>query len=197
MGQKSKASKSIQKKGGKMRKIIFLLVVVVVFLMACEGPTRVYISDNNQDGVYHWGPGDIIGNTSLDFHSATEDTPAYTVLLNLSPVNIGYDVRKRDDGSFVCFADSYISGNDESLQYGQLPINEWLKIRIVIYKSGLLGAVVVFIESLGLDFFNDLQAYMIDSVHEAEFIFVPNKGVQKIKLSDLDWKEIPKEEFFK
>ncbi|MDD3284095.1 MAG: hypothetical protein PHZ07_00700 [Patescibacteria group bacterium] len=182
-----------------MKSFMFLIVVMLaLFMFGCEDITRVSIHDDNQDGVYHWGPGDVVGNVAMDFHPAIENTPAYSVVHNLSPVAIGYDVRKRDDASFICFADSYIGGNDYSIQQGNLPLDEWLKVRLVVYKSGLLGGVVVVIQALGLDFFDSLKSYMIDSVYEAEFILISDDGLKWSDIwSGLHWKKILKEEFFK
>ncbi len=75
--------------------------------------------------------------------------------------NIGVDIRDKDSSSFIYFADSYIGSGSNTAQTGtQIPWNKWMKVRVVVYKSGLSGIIVNIIRALGLDFFDSLEDYM-------------------------------------
>lgn len=62
-----------------------------------------------------------------------------------------------------------------------LPLNRWIKVRLVVYESGLVAWIVWFLESLGLDFFESIEDYMIDAVYEVEILLEGiGQGVKKI-----------------
>ncbi|MDP8267882.1 MAG: hypothetical protein P9L97_04060, partial [Candidatus Tenebribacter davisii] len=78
-----------------------------------------------------------------------------------------------------------------SLQSGTLlPIDQWVKIRLVIYESGLAGWIVTFLQYLGLDFFDSVEDYMIDEVFEIEVLLEDNGG--EIRITKGIWKKITK-----
>jgi len=152
-----------------MKKIVFLLVIALFLLSCGEKPTQVKVSDANQDAVAHLEPDpEIMGNTEIFFIPQTIQGSAIWVI-NGPAANIGMDIRNRDNNAFIYFADSYISSGDNVAQTGtQIPWNQWLKVRLVIYKSGLSGWIVSFLNSLGLDFFDSLESYMIEKIYENE-----------------------------
>lgn len=53
-----------------------------------------------------------------------------------------------------------------------------MKVRLVVYKSGLSGVIVSLIEALGLDFFDSLEDYMIDQIYENE-VFLSSDGTYR------------------
>jgi hypothetical protein len=53
-----------------------------------------------------------------------------------------------------------------------------MRVRLVVYKSGLSGAIVNFIQLLGLDFFDSLEDYMIEQIYEND-VFLSSDGIYK------------------
>jgi hypothetical protein len=53
-----------------------------------------------------------------------------------------------------------------------------MRVRLVVYKSGLSGAIVNFIQFLGLDFFDSLEDYMIEQIYEND-VFLSSDGIYK------------------
>ena len=168
-----------------MRNKIYLSVsaVLILFFISCtdKKPTEVTIQDNNEDQVYNISPqSGLIGN--VDLHLIPETIQGSAIVIINGPGSaIGYDIRDINDPAFIYFADSYISAGGNSLQAGtSLPTNKWVKIRLVIYESGLAGWVVSFLQYLGLDFFDSLEDYMIDEVYEIEVLLEDNGAEKKI-----------------
>ncbi|MFB3844842.1 MAG: hypothetical protein ACE14O_03705 [Candidatus Cloacimonadaceae bacterium] len=158
---------------------ICLLIFVSLFVLSCtEKPTQVKISDANQDAVAHLVPDpDVMGNTEIYFIPQTIQGSAIWVI-NGPGANIGMDIRDKNNSAFIYYADSYISKGDNTAQTGtQIPWNRWLRVRLVIYKSGLSGYIVSFIEMLGLDFFDSLESYMIEAVYVND-IYLSSNGKQ-------------------
>jgi len=56
-----------------------------------------------------------------------------------------------------------------------------MRVRIVVYKSGLSGIIVSFIEALGLDFFDSLEDYMIEQIYEND-VFLSAKGMYQTQM---------------
>ncbi len=161
-----------------MKKVLGLLIIVL-FLMSCsEEPTRVTVRDDNQDQVAHLGPDpNLLGNTELFFIPETIQGSAIWII-NGPGANVGIDIRDRDNSSFIYYADSYISKGSNSAQTGtQIPWNKWMRVRMVVYKSGLSGIIVNFIQALGLDFFNSLESYMVEQIYETE-VYLSETGTQ-------------------
>ncbi len=164
-----------------MKKIVLLIMTLFVFFACSEKPpTQVTISDANEDGSFHAPPSSgLLGNVDLHVMPVTIQGSAI-VLINGPGASIGYDIRDRDDSSFIYFADSYIGAGAYAMQTGtQIPMNKWTHIRLVVYKSGLSGYVVSFLDLLGLDFFDSIESYMIEAVYEADFMFVSNTSIRK------------------
>jgi len=153
-----------------MPKTIILLIITFLFISCSkENITEVNITDDNKDGVYNLAPSiGVAGNTDIYFVANTAQGSAIWII-NGPGSNIGMDIRDKEDSSFIYFADSYLGKSDNTAQTGtQIPLNRAVKLRLVIYKSGLSGMVVVLLESLGLDFFDSLEEYMIEKVYETE-----------------------------
>ncbi len=159
----------------RMLAVLFLCA----FLLSCDTePTQVTLSDANQDAVAHLVPNpDVMGNTEIFFVPGTIQGSAIWVI-NGPGANVGMDIRDRDNSAFIYYADSYISAGGNTAQTGtQIPWNRWLKVRLVIYKSGLSGWVVSFLELLGLDFFDSLESYMIERIYENE-VYLSSTGTK-------------------
>ena len=93
---------------------------------------------------------------------------------------MGLDIRDRSNSSFIYFADSYIKKEENVAQTGtQIPWNRWMRVRLVVYKSGLSGTIVQFINFLGLDFFSSLEDYMIEQVYINDVYLSSTSGVYK------------------
>jgi hypothetical protein len=169
-----------------MKNLIFVVTLILLMLLitSCEQVTEVTISDDNEDGIYHVEPEDeFLGNVELFMMPWTIQGSAIN-LLNGPVPKIAYDIFKRDDSSFKYFGDSYITSGGNSFQSGtQLPYDEWIRIRLVVYESGLAGWIVVFLQSLGLDFFESLEDYMIDEVYEADVYLSSEDGRRNVKIS--------------
>ena len=173
------------------RTYLFVLPILTFFFTSCteEKTTEDIVQDNNVDQVYNISPqSGLIGN--VDLHLIPETIQGSAIIIINGPgSSIGYDIRDIDDPAFIYFADSYISAGGNSLQSGTaLPTNKWVKIRLVIYESGLAGWVVSFLQYLGLDFFDSLEDYMIDEVYEIEVLLEEKGGIKTIKKGI--WKEI-------
>ena len=161
-----------------MKPALVLLVLLLILLSSCEEATKVTVRDDNQDQVAHLGPDpDLLGNTELFFIPGTIQGSAIWVI-NGPAANIGIDIRDKDSSSFIYFADSYIGSGSNTAQTGtQIPWNKWMKVRVVVYKSGLSGIVVNIIQALGLDFFDSLEDYMIEQIFENE-VYLSKDGTR-------------------
>ena len=161
-----------------MSRLLFLLLISL-FILSCEyQPTQVKVSDANQDAVAHLVPDpDIMGNTEIFFIPGTIQGSAIWVI-NGPGANVGLDIRDRDNNAFIYYADSYLSAGSNTAQTGtQIPWNRWLRVRLVIYKSGLSGWIVSALDAMGLDFFDSLEDYMIEETYENE-VFLSSSGKQ-------------------
>ena len=161
-----------------MKPALVLLVLLLILLSSCEEATKVTVRDDNQDQVAHLGPDpDLLGNTELFFIPGTIQGSAIWVI-NGPAANVGIDIRDKDSSSFIYFADSYIGSGSNTAQTGtQIPWNKWMKVRVVVYKSGLSGIVVNIIQALGLDFFDSLEDYMIEQIFENE-VYLSKDGTR-------------------
>ncbi len=100
-------------------------------------------------------------------------------IINGPGANVGVDIRDKPNSAFIYYADSYIESGANSAQTStQIPWNRWMRVRLVVYKSELSGAIVSFIELLGLDFFDGLEDYMIEQVYEDD-VFLSSDGIYK------------------
>jgi hypothetical protein len=151
-----------------LRTITALLFCCLLFSCGKKA-TQITVRDDNQDAVAHMAPDpDIMGNTEIFFIPATIQGSAIWVI-NGPGANIGMDIRDKDNDAFIYYADSYISASGNTAQTGtQIPWGRWLKVRLVVYRSGLAGWVVSFLNALGMDFFDSLESYMIEQVYENE-----------------------------
>jgi hypothetical protein len=164
------------------RYTTFLVALIMLLTLSCsDGPTQVTVRDDNQDQVAHLSPDpNILGNTEMFFIPETIQGSAIWII-NGPGANVGVDIRDKSNSAFIYYADSYIGSGSNSAQTGtQIPWNRWMRVRLVVYKSGLSGIIVSFIQSLGLDFFDSLEKYMIEQVYENDVI-LSSGGIYKTK----------------
>jgi len=162
---------------------VYLLCSLVLVLFSCSNePTKVTIQDDNQDQVAHLSPDpDILGNTEIFFIPETIQGSAIWII-NGPGANVGIDIRDKSNSAFIYYSDSYIGSGSNSAQTGtQIPWNRWMRVRIVVYKSGLSGIIVSFIEALGLDFFDSLEDYKIEQIYEND-VFLSAKGMYQTQM---------------
>lgn len=154
-------------------------MILLLTLSCSDGPTQVTVRDDNQDQVAHLSPDpNILGNTEMFFIPETIQGSAIWII-NGPGANVGIDIRDKSNSAFIYYADSYIGSGSNSAQTGtQIPWNRWMRVRLVVYKSGLSGAIVSFIELLGLDFFDSLEDYMIEQIYEND-VFLNSDGILK------------------
>ena len=174
---------------------LFMILILTLFIISCteEKTTKVTVQDNNEDQVYNISPqSGLLGN--IDLHLIPETIQGSAIVILNGPGSaVGYDIRDLDNSSIIYFADSYIAAGGNSLQSGTfLPIDQWVKIRLVIYESGLAGWIVTFLQYLGLDFFDSVEDYMIDEVFEVEVLLEDNGG--EIRMTKGIWKKIIKKD---
>lgn len=175
----------------KLHRVLFTIFIILVFFSCTQkNITEVTVQDTNQDSVYTITPqSGLLGNVSLFLIPETLQGSAI-VILNGPGSPIGYDIRDLDEPSIIYFGDSYVSAGGSALQSGtMLPLNRWIKVRLVLYKSGLAGWVVSFLQYLGLDFFQSLEDYMVDAVYEIEVFLVDDKGEVKMKWTEWENKK--------
>jgi len=174
----------------RLYKVLFT-IFIITFLFSCTETniTEVTVEDSNQDKVYTITPqSGLLGNVSLFLIPTTLQGSAI-VILNGPGSSIGYDIRDIDEPSIIYFGDSYVSAGGSALQSGtMLPLNRWIKVRLVLYKSGLAGWVVSFLQYLGLDFFESLESYMVDAVYEIEVFLEDVPEGKKVKWGE--WEEV-------
>lgn len=174
-----------------MKKYFWILLIGLFTIMACseKGIVRVSLSDENDDQVYHIGPSsELLGNVDLFIMTTMQGA---TIFIVNGPASIGYDIRLASNSSFIYFADSYISAGGSSIQTGtQSPYNKWVKIHLVVYRSGLSGWAVIFLKNLGLDFFKSIQKYATDKAYEIEVKIVGNKLFNQLKINSEEDKTI-------
>ncbi len=145
------------------------LLALTALLFSCSEPTRIVLSDANDDSVAHLAPDpEIMGNTEIFFIPGTIQGSAIWVI-NGPSANVGIDLRDRDNTAFIYYADSYVGKSANVAQTGtQIPWNRWMRARLVVYESGLSGWIVSALEALGMDFFDSLEDYMIEQVYETD-----------------------------
>ncbi|MCF7859655.1 MAG: hypothetical protein K9N07_10115 [Candidatus Cloacimonetes bacterium] len=175
--------------GKALRFIILLMIVLLSFSCTEKTTTEVTVQDANNDQVYNISPqSGLLGNVDLHLIPETIQGSAI-IILNGPGSSIGYDIRNLENNSVIYFADSYIAAGGSSLQSGTLlPIDQWVKIRLVIYESGLAGWVVSFLQYLGLDFFDSVEVYMIDEVFEIEVMLAGNRD--EVRIIRKEWKKV-------
>lgn len=161
-----------------MKKLCLLFSVALLLLSCSDEPTKITVRDDNQDQVAHLGPNpDIMGNTEIFFVPTTIQGSAIWVI-NGPGSHVGLDIRDKDNSAFIYYGDSYIAKGANSAQTGtQIPWNRWMRVRLVVYESGLSGYLVSFLDALGLDFFDSLEDYMIDKVYEND-VYLSSSGKQ-------------------
>ncbi len=155
-----------------MKKIIFFLVVILV-LFSCTKITEVTVNDDNEDWVYHIGPGQgLLGN--VDFYIIANTTQGVSILLINGPGNpIGYQMRKAD---IIYCQDSYIASGGHTFQSGtSIPFNQWVSVNLVVYKSTFAGWLWPI-----ADLWDALYDLIVDTTYEIEVMIVyePGKGFQ-------------------
>ncbi len=174
----------------KLHKVLFT-IFFILFIVSCteKNITEVTVQDTNQDKIYTITPqSGLLGNVSLFLIPETLQGSAI-VILNGPGSSIGYDIRDLDEPSIIYFGDSYVAAGGSALQSGTLlPLNRWIKVRLVLYKSGLAGWVVSFLQYLGLDFFEQLEDYMVDAVYEIE-VFL-EEGPEGKRVIWNQWEEV-------
>lgn len=157
-----------------------LVALMMLFTISCDDSPPLTLVDSDGNGVVHLGPDpNIMGNTEIFFIPGTIQGSAIWVI-NGPGANVGLDIRDRSNSSFIYFADSYIKKEENVALTGtQIPWNRWMRVRLVVYKSGLSGTIVQFINFLGLDFFSSLEDYMIEQVYINDVYLSSTSGVYK------------------
>ena len=158
---------------------VLAALAMLLSLSCSEGPTKVTVRDDNQDQVAHLAPDpNILGNTEMFFVPQTIQGSAIWVI-NGPGANVGIDISDRANSAFIYYADSYLGAGKNSAQTGtQIPWNKWMRVRLVVYKSGLSGAIVSAIDLLGLDFFDSIEGYMIEQIYEND-VYLSSDGIHK------------------
>lgn len=161
-----------------MKNLAMLMLVLLVLSSCSQDPTRVTVNDTNRDTVAHLSPDpEILGNTELFFIPTTIQGSAIWII-NGPGSNVGMDIRDIANPAFIYYADSYISKGSNSAQTGtQIPWGKWIRVRMVVYHSGLAGWIVSSIEALGMDFFDSIESYMIEQVYETD-VFLSTDGTR-------------------
>lgn len=164
-----------------MKHLLLWLAIAILLFSCSDEPTKVTLNDSNRDAVAHLSPDpDILGNTELFFIPTTIQGSAIWIL-NGPGAHVGVDIRDTDNSAFIYYADSYIGKGSNSAQTGtQIPWNSWMRVRLVVYESGLSGIIISLIEAMGLDFFDSLESYMIDRIYETE-VFLASDGTRYSK----------------
>ncbi len=154
-----------------MRYLLFLCLLSLLWTSCSDEPTKVTVTDSNSDAVARLSPDpDIMGNTEIFFIPETIQGSAIWII-NGPGANIGIDIRDKDNQNFIYFADSYIAKSNNAAQTGtQIPWNKWMRVRLVVYKSGLSGIIVNLIDSMGLNFFDSIEQYMIERIYETDVL---------------------------
>lgn len=149
-----------------MKRIIFAILVATLLFSCGKEPTRVTLSDDNQDEVSHLPPNaDVLGNTEVFFIPGTIQGSAIWIL-NGPGANVGIDIRDSNNSSFIYYSNSFISKGGNAAQTGtQIPVNRWMRVRLVVYKAGLSNIIINIIKGLGLDFFDGIQQFMIEKIY--------------------------------
>lgn len=161
-----------------MKQILVLLALAFLLLSCSDEPTKVTVTDSNRDAVAHLSPDpDILGNTEVFFIPTTIQGSAIWIL-NGPGAHVGMDIRDKDNSAFIYYADSYIGKGSNSAQTGtQIPWNTWMRVRLVVYNSGLSGIIISLIEGMGLDFFDSLESYMIERIYETD-VYLASTGTR-------------------
>jgi len=56
---------------------------------------------------------------------------------------VGVDIKDKSNSAFIYYADSYIGSDVNSAQTGtQIPWNRWMRVTLVVYKSGFKGILI-------------------------------------------------------
>ena len=161
-----------------MKQVLFFLAMAAVLFSCASEPTQITLVDENRDAVAHLSPDpDILGNTELFFIPVTIQGSSIWII-NGPGANVGIDIRDSANSAFIYYADSFISRGSNSAQTGtQIPWNRWMRIRLAVYDSGLSGLIVSVIDGMGLDFFSNIEDYMVERIYETE-IYLSGNGTR-------------------
>lgn len=146
-----------------MRNIIITLIALVsIIFFSCEKQDdyqeiiEINLYSNNKTFVLDT----LIGNTKVIIYNGSE---MYSITVINGPAsNIGCAIRNYSDTSIVYFSDSWIGKSGTETQNGiagNVPVNEWLELKIVLYRNDVSTFTYLAIEGLGLDFFSGINKY--------------------------------------
>lgn len=145
-----------------MKKVLFVFLSFLIF-SSCkkEEVNQFIVPDYNNDGEYVLQPlPGAFGNVQISIWPSYNSEESKIEIDNRLDFAIGYIIRDLNDQSFVYFSDNYIKKKGSSEKYGtQLPIDEALYIKVVIYKSSVNYGLIALIEGLGLDFWSSINDY--------------------------------------
>lgn len=148
-----------------MKKMItFCLICLFMFFFSCKKEVivnQIIVPNYNDDGEYVIDPlPDVLGNVKITIWPSYNGDESKIEVENRLDQPIAYLIRDKYDVAFVYFYDSYIKAKDESEKYGTiLPLNEPLYIKMIVYKSTWSYLEIEAIESLGLDFWDNIADY--------------------------------------
>ncbi len=175
-----------------MKKILFLLMVIVVLFPACTEK----ITYNSDDEYWTIDSNTVLGPTSVSFNEEHREV----VVRNYSGTHMGFDLRRTSNLNIPVVAIPFISQGESKLQSGvDLSLNVWYRAISVFYKAGLGSLIIQTIQLLGLDFINQIEDWMVDSQYEAQIRFtVDGKETLQVPTDSLlsKWKENTKNQTF-
>ncbi len=145
-----------------MKKVVFLFLSLIL-LSSCkkEEINQFIIPDYEGDGKYVFAPlPGAFGNVQITIWPSYNAEESKIIVDNRLDYAIGYKISDLNDQAFVYFSDNYIKKKGSAEKYGtELPLDEALYIKMVIYESTVDYALVLIIESLGLDFWAAINDY--------------------------------------
>ncbi|NCD00531.1 hypothetical protein EOL94_00310 [bacterium] len=146
------------------RMITFLILLIIFSLFSCKKEpviNQIIVPNYSNDGEYVIEPlPDVLGNVKITIWPSFNGEESKIEIENRMDQPIAYIIRDKNDVAFVYFYDSYIKAKDESEKYGTiLPFDEPLYIKIIVYKSTWSYLEIEAIESLGLDFWDNIADY--------------------------------------
>lgn len=146
-----------------MKKLFYYLIVVFVFL-SCEKEViinRIEVTDGDDNGEYVIQPQEnLTGNVKITIVPSYNQEESKVEIENRMDFPIGYKISSVEDPNFVYFYDSYIGAKKTTEKTGTaIPYNTPINLKITQYDNALSYAEVQIIETLGLDYWKDLDDY--------------------------------------
>lgn len=146
--------------------ILIMISILLVLLVGCGEKitkvTEVVIHDNNEDRVYTVPYGSVLGPTSASYYEEyNEETTR-----NHSGTGMGIDLRP-DGGTIPYVAISFIAQGETKVETNvYIPLDVFFEATSVFYNPDLGSLIIQAIQLMGLDFFDQLEDWMVDSTYE-------------------------------